>query len=351
VELTMRDHLDLLTSAMADTQTHVLMLGRPGNARWVTGADTLWLSGTRGFAPSCVVVHDHAGRSGGEPASVHLLSTTDDGVPADVVPLTNLFPLSWNPMNLMRALVAIPGVASATRIGVDSMTPTMEQMLSATFPNAQFVDGESLLRAVRRVKSDADVAGVRAAVALAEECMRVTLDALTPGVQERELLGVFEEHMASRGVSTPAFEGAFVVADGAPRSLVTDRVIAEGAVVHLRGGVLREGWEGWLSRTAVCGASPTGAQRRAFDAWRAARDRVLAACRAGATVGDVRDDAAGVTVDGVGMGHEELADADTLDPGVVLAVEATVEGVVGSETVLVTGDGPELLTSSPQPLS
>ena len=54
------------------------MLGRPDNARWVTGAESLWVSGTRPFAPGCVVVR--------EPASVHLLSITDEGVPPDVTP-------------------------------------------------------------------------------------------------------------------------------------------------------------------------------------------------------------------------------------------------------------------------
>ncbi len=103
LELTMRDHLDLLTSAMADSGTDVLMLGRPGNARWVTGAETpCAVSGTRAFAPGCVVVR--------EPTSVHLLSNTDEGVPADVAPASNLFPISWNPMNLMGALAAIPGL-------------------------------------------------------------------------------------------------------------------------------------------------------------------------------------------------------------------------------------------------
>src|SRR5262249_10237462 len=160
-----------------------------------------WLSGTRPFAPTCVVVRPRDGRDG-ESVSVHLLSVTDDGVPADVVPLRNLFPLSWNPMTLMGALAEIPGVVEATRVGVDSITPTMEQMLGATFPSAQFVDGEGLLRAVRRVKSDSDVAALRAAVSLAEDCMRITLDSLAPGIRERELVGVFEDHMASQGVST-----------------------------------------------------------------------------------------------------------------------------------------------------
>jgi Xaa-Pro dipeptidase len=342
LELTMRAHLDLLTTAMADSGTDVLMLGRPGNARWVTGAESLWVSGTRGFAPGCVVVR--------EPASVHLLSGTDQGVPSDVVPASNLFPISWNPMNLMGALAAIPGVPSATRIGVDSITPMMEQLLGATFPTAVLVDGESMLRNVRRVKSSADVDAIRAAVALAEECMRATIDALTPGVRERELVGVFEEHMASRGVSTPAFEGTFVVADGSRRALVTDRAIEAGDLVHLRAGVLRDGWEGWLARTAVCGTEPSDEHSRGFGAWKAALDAALDRCRPGTSVGGVRGAAEGMTVDGVGMGHEELADGDVLEPGVVISVEATVDDVLGSETVLVTPAGYELVTTLPHPL-
>ncbi len=339
----MRNHLDLLTNAMAGSGTDVLMLGRPGNARWVTGAESLWVSGTRGFAPGCVVVR--------QPASVHLLSITDEGVPSDVAPESNLFPISWNPMNLMGALAAIPGVSTAARIGVDSITPMMEQLLGATFPTAELVDGESLVRTVRRVKSDADVEAIRAAVSLAQECMRVTVDALTPGVRERELVGVFEEQMASRGVSTPAFEGTFVVADGTPRALVTDRVITAGDLVHLSAGVLRDGWEGWLSRTTVCSAEPSDAQRGAFRAWQAAIEAVLDRCRPGTSVGELRGAAAGVTVDGVGMGHEELADSDLLEPGVVMAIEATVDDVLGSETVLVTSSGYDTLTTFPHALA
>jgi Xaa-Pro dipeptidase len=338
-----RDHLDLLTNAMADSGTDVLMLGRPGNARWVTGAETLWVSGTRAFAPGCVVVR--------EPASVHLLSITDEGVPPDITPASNLFPISWNPMNLMGALAAIPGMSTAARIGVDSITPMMEQLLGATFPSAELVDGESLVRTVRRVKSDADIAGIRAALALAEESLRVTIDALTPGTRECDLVGVFEEHMSSRGVTTPAFEGMFVVADGTARSLTAERVITTGDLVHLRGGVLREGWEGWLSRSSVCGGEPSTAQQAAAGAWRGAMIAAIDWCRPGTSMAELRSAAAGVTVDGVGMGHEELSDRDVLEPGMVLAIEATVDDVLGSETVVVTPSGCQTLTSFPQDLA
>ena len=53
---------------------------------------------------------------------------------------------------------------------------------------------------------------------------------------------------------------SFVVADGSPRTLVSDRAIAAGDLVHLRGGVLRDGWEGWLSRTTVCADDPSDAR-------------------------------------------------------------------------------------------
>ena len=49
----------------------------------------------------------------------------------------------------------------------------------------------------------------------------------------------------------------------------------------------------------------------------------------------------------MGMGHEELSDRDVLEPGMVLAIEATVDDVLGSETVLVTPSGCETLTTFP----
>src|SRR5207302_1214334 len=56
--------------------------------------------------------------------------------------------------------------------------------------------------------------------------------------------------------TTPAFEGAFCVVDddGPIRRLASDRVIADGDLVAMSAGVLRDGWEGSLARTRPCGA-------------------------------------------------------------------------------------------------
>src|SRR4051794_9512829 len=96
---------------MARQGVDVLLLGREGNARYVSGARRLFLAGERPFAPGCVVVR--------ESAEVHLLSNTDFGVPDGVA----LYPTSWNPATLVGRVAAIPGVAAAKRVGVDGITP------------------------------------------------------------------------------------------------------------------------------------------------------------------------------------------------------------------------------------
>jgi Xaa-Pro dipeptidase len=174
----------------------VLMLGREGNARFVSEATRLWLAGTRPFAPGCVVVR--------ETGAVHLLSVTDVGVPRDI-PTDRLYPMSWNPVNIIGTVAAIPGVASARSVGVDGLTPLFDQLLSATLPGAELVDGEAVMRAARRVKSPAEVEGIRAAISVAEVALGAAVDAMRPGVSEVELKGVFEERRCQLGPTTPAY--------------------------------------------------------------------------------------------------------------------------------------------------
>src|SRR5947209_20523603 len=90
--------------AMAAESVDVLLLGREGNARYVSGAQRLFLAGERAFAPGCVVV-----RATG---AVHLLSATDFGVPS-TLSRDHLYAPSWNPSTLLARVTAIPGVKDA----------------------------------------------------------------------------------------------------------------------------------------------------------------------------------------------------------------------------------------------
>jgi Xaa-Pro dipeptidase len=323
-------HLERTLDAMADAGVDVLLLGREANSRYVSGADRLSVAGSRAFAPGCVVVRDTS--------AVHLLSITDDGIPADIPP-ERFYPLSWNPMNILGAVTAIPGVAGARRIGVDGMTPLFEQLLNGMLPDAELVDGETLLREVRQAKTPEDIAGIRAAVHIAEIALQAVTDALRNGVTEQRLKGVFEECMTGNGARTPAFEGTFCVADPGipPRSLVTDRAVRDGDLVHVRAGVTHDGWEGAIARTRACGATDPAVPP--------AHAATVALAVDGATVGDLR--ATGAIVEGVGIGHEELANSERLEPGMVLWIERWLDPVLVGDTVLVGDDGPEVLTRAP----
>jgi Xaa-Pro dipeptidase len=301
------DHLERTCAAMADAGVDVLILGREANARYVSGAARLWLAGTRPFAPGCVVV--------GATAAVHLLSVTDDGIPSSVPP-ERLYPISWNPGNLIGAVAAATAGVPVRRVGVDGMSPLFAQLLQSVFGDAELCDGEALLRAVRRAKTADDVAGIRAAVAVAEQAFDAVRDAAAPGVSVGLLRGVFEERMAQLGVTAPAFE---------------PRVDVHGSDWSLRAGVIRDGWEGSLARTW-----PGGAAARAAVA--AAVDR----CRPGVTVADLKS--WGLVVEGVGLGHEEVRVGDVLGPNMVVYLEATVGDAVHGDPVWITEDGAQVLT-------
>src|SRR5262245_66674799 len=95
----------------------VLVLGREGNARFVSDASRLWLAGTRPFAPGCVVVR--------ETGAVHLMSVTDAGVPPEV-PRARLYPMSWNPLNIIQTVAAVPGRSAARTVAADGLRPVAE---------------------------------------------------------------------------------------------------------------------------------------------------------------------------------------------------------------------------------
>jgi Xaa-Pro aminopeptidase len=276
---------------MARHGVDVLLLGREGNARYVSGAHRLFLAGERAFAPGCVVV-----RSTGE---VHVLSNTDFGIPN-----AGLYATSWNPATVMERVVAIPGVADAKTIGVDGLTPLFEALL----PGAELVDGEAVMRQARRIKSPEDAAGIRASASVAVAVMAVALDAVARGDDHQTVIAMSMEAMAAEGTTTAAFE---------------PRVRRDGERATVAVGVLRDGWEADVTRTVPGPSTP--------DALAAAIDR----CCAGTTVGNL-----GADVHGIGLGYEVLAPSDVLEPGMVLSI-----GVDGArDTLLVTDDSPETLT-------
>lgn len=344
---------------MAEHDLDVLVLGRQANVRYVTGAPQLWVAGTRPFGPACVLV-----RATG---AIHLLSTWDEGVPEDI-PHENLYGISWNPVNTIGALGRIDGAATARRVGTDALSPVFAQLLPTAFPNAELVDGELAMRAARRIKTDDEIAAVRESVRVAESGLAAAVSELRSGAGEQELAGVLLEALAAGGVSTPSNQDvAWVTSREHPWRRAGGGRVRLGDLVALSSGVLAGGYMGEVGRTWPVGDVPGAAAL--FGRWERLWDKLAAVCQPGAGAGELLAayDAAGEPAPpmpvarGLGMGFDppvisarlpRTAAQERLEPGMVLAVtgyvwEPGVGAVFGREAVLITADGPEVLTVSP----
>ena len=348
---------------MAAHDLDILVLGRQANVRYVTGTPQLWVAGTRPFGPGCVLV-----RATG---AIHLLSTWDEGVPDDI-PHENLYGISWNPMNTIAALQRIDGAATARRVGTDALSPGFAHLLPRAFPNAEMVDGELAMRAARRIKTEEEVAALREAIAVAESSLAVAVAELAPGVREQTLAGVLVEAAAAGGVSTPLNQDvAWVTSPEHPwRRDKGDGRVKDGDLVAFSAGVLAGGYAGEVGRTWPVGEARNAANVSAlYRRWHGLWSRLIAACEPGADAGELLAayQAAGEPAPpmpvarGLGMGFDppvissqlpQTAAGERLEPGMVLSVtgyvwEQGIGAVFGREAVLITADGPEVLTVSP----
>lgn len=341
----------------------VLVVGREGNARYVSGAPRLWTAGSRAFGPGCVLV--------GATGAVYLLSTWDEGVPEEI-PHDHLYGISFNSMNILSALQRIEGATTARTVATDGLTPTWARLFTKAFPSANLVDAEPMLRRVRRVKLPQEIDAIRASVGVAERSLNGAQSVLSPGVTGRQLSGVFMEAMAAAGTTTPTNQdAAWITSREHPwRRASRDTPARERDLVAFDAGVIREGYVGELGRTGPVGGRVEDVDRGLYKAWNELWGRLLEACAPiGAPLSNLllAYDAAGIPAPpmpvarGLGLGFDlplvthalpQSASDQRSEAGMVLALTAYVwkEGVgavYGQEPILLTSSGPETLSEHP----
>ncbi|WP_293002745.1 Xaa-Pro peptidase family protein [Mycobacterium sp.] len=362
------DALDLRVGrrqrALEQMEAHdidVLVLGRQANVRYVSGAPQLWIGGTRPFGPVCVML-----RGSGE---IFLMSTDDEGVPEEIG-RDRLYGLAWNPMTFIDVLKNIDGSSTAKRVGTDALTPTFATLLPIAFPSAEFVDGELPMLAARRTKTADEIEAMSAAMRIAEAGVAAAVAELRPGLTEQTLAGAVLEAMAAGGVSTPATQdAAWVTSREHPwRRASGDGQVRSGDLIVFSAGALADGYVAEVARTWPVGevTEPTRElYQRSNDLW----EKLIAACRPGSRAADLLAayEAAGepappmAVAHGLGLGFDPpvisrrlpaTADAERLDPGMVLSLtgyvwQEGIGGVLRRDSVVITDDGPQVLTASP----
>lgn len=233
--------------------------------------------------------------------------------------------------------------------------------------------GGGAVEALRRQKDSDEVEALRQAAAAGDAAYARLKDLLADATSEAELAWGLRSAMRTEGAQAAAWEPIVAAGTNAsrPHHQTGDDGIGSGLLL-LDYGCVVDGYHSDMSRTTWLGSSdPPADLQRLYDAVGEAQEAAIAAVAPGARCRDVDDAARSVLRDrdlaetflhstghGVGLEIHEapavsLRSDDVLAAGDVITIEpgAYVPGVGGvriEDMVLVTDQGPEILTSSPK---
>lgn len=189
----------------------------------------------------------------------------------------------------LAAAVAQLDLGSGT-IGLDekSMPSELRGALAEALPGARWSDASDWLSAVRAQKLPEEVSLLQRSARVAEGGIVAALEAVRPGVTERELATIVANTMIDGGL-----EPRFTVVTSGERSALadayaTDRVIGRGDLIRFDIGGTLDGYWSDIGRTAVVG-DPTDKQRQYYDAILAAEEVQLAYARPGVRASELFD--------------------------------------------------------------
>ena len=251
---------------------------------------------------------------------------------------------------------------------MDALSPLFARLLPMAFGSADIVDGERAISSARMVKTPEEIEAIRASIAVAEAGLATVISALRPGMNRRALIGVFME--VDRIARHHDSGDADVVRISTLPGSGTKDTIAAGDLVALHAGVVAGGCTGEVVRTWVAGPDGAGRKSPRFTSagtnfgnacsTPAARTRPVMRCGAPTKLPVNRCPPGPSCRSRARLGRAVVvrdlpatAAAQRLVPGAVVSVTAEVTDpdvgvVVGSEAVLITPNGPQVLTSSPR---
>jgi Xaa-Pro dipeptidase len=292
---------DRAVQALKAEGLDAILLFAPESHLWLTGYDTF------GFAMFQSMILTAKGE-------IHLLTRLPDlrqALHTSTLPRDQIH--IWqdiqgaDPVTDLTRLIATLGLSKA-KLGYEADTPGLTHANGARVVEAfpQLTDASNLIRAARRLKSDAEVAMHRRAAALSDDALDAALATTRPGAFEGDILAAMQGAVFKGGGDYAGNE--FIIGSG-PGALLCryysgrrhldaqDQLTLEWSGAYAR-------YHAAMMQTLVIGKAPP-AQRRMHEA----ASEALAACeqaiRPGAPMGDVFEAHAQV-FDAHGLHHARL---------------------------------------------
>lgn len=295
------------------------------------------------------------------------------GYRKDLVPIGDVR-ITSNIAPTVREALAERGLirARAGIAGEDILPLALYRDLAAALPEVKWEPADEVVRGLRGVKSEAEIALLRRAAEIADHSQAAALAACVPGRTEADVCA----EAIAEGMRRGADFVRYVRVHSGPWSTwgirwpqATQRVLREGDVVRIDVIGAFEGYQYDVLRTTTVGEA-SGEALQILETCAEATERAVAAVRPGARCHEVyRASQAVFERAGYGeysrafMGHGiglETVEApliqkgaqDVIEEGMALCIEPglsipEVAGACIEEEVIVRKDGPEILTHAP----
>jgi Xaa-Pro aminopeptidase len=221
------------------------------------------------------------------------------------------------------------------RIGVDQPSYALVLELARVLPGLELDDGDAIMQAARLIKSDAELALMQEASAIAEAVTESAIAAVRPGVREYDVVAEAMRTLYSLGGEMAHLATPFVASGehmSPPNRFSSDKLIREGDLVFIDIGAMWNGYYSDIGRTIVCGR-PSRRQQEVFTAVFHALRAATETMRPGKTNDDV---AAAVRAEGGDRGFGESFLSLFIGHGVGIGANEPPyvgESLPGAETV------------------
>ena len=173
--------------------------------------------------------------------------------------------------------------------------------LQQQLPGVRAVSANPVVRALRMIKSPAEIALMKSAADITVAAFRHTYPRVREGMSAGDVEKLFAAAIIALGGRNPWGLILFGPASALPHGTSKPQDLKRGDVVLLDCGCEVHGYQSDISRTFVFGADPTPEQRKVWDQMHRGQEIAFAAAKVGVPAGSV-DDAVRRTYESWGYG-------------------------------------------------
>jgi len=161
--------------------------------------------------------------------------------------------------------------------------------LQQQLPGVHIVSANPVVRALRMIKSPAEIALMKAAADVTVTAYRAIYPQIREGMSAADVEALFASAVSGLGGTGPWGLILFGPASALPHGTGKPQKLARGDVVLLDCGCAVHGYQSDISRTFVFGTDPTPGQRKVWEQMHRGQQIAFAAAKVGVPAGQVDD--------------------------------------------------------------